>query len=47
MKKQETKNRKPLELNREVLQKLQDESLSSIAGGCGGMPPSCTCPTLQ
>lgn len=45
MKKQQKTQRKALELNREVLQKLQDETLTSIAGGCRvAMPFTCTCP---
>lgn len=41
MKKQENKKQKTLVLDREVLQKLQDDVLSSVAGGCSGMGVSC------
>lgn len=47
MKKQQTKHqRKALILERESIKRLDDENLSSIAGGCNGMPFSCTCPTI-
>ncbi len=41
MKKQEQKKQKTLVLERESLHKLQDDVLSSVAGGCSSMPITC------
>jgi|GEM_PF-3876709 len=47
MKKQNNdKQRKPLVLNRESIAKLNEDVLGAIAGGCGGMPPTCRCPDV-
>ena len=45
MKKQENRKeqRQNLVLHRETLRSLNDETLESIAGGCGGMPFTCRC----
>ncbi len=45
MNKKETakKHQKNLNLDRETLGRIDDLALKSIAGGCGGMPRTCTC----
>ncbi len=37
------KQDKNLNLNRETLKSLNDDTLNSIAGGCYRMPFTCTC----
>lgn len=42
MKKEQKTQREAIEVLQTPM-RLEDESLSSITGGCSGMPVSCTC----